>query len=280
MASKKNRGLGTQLTDMFGVKSVAEVFDPKQNSSGLMELPISRVQPGKYQARTGLTDEDVEDLVESVKDNGLVNPVTVRKIESGDYEILAGERRYRAACVAGLKKIPVNIVDVDDKGALVIGLIENIQREDLNAIDAAQGIKRLMEEFTFTHAEAAKAIGRSRPYVTNLIRLLALPPQIQEYLKNGELDAGHARALLPLTTEQQLKLSELIIAKGLSVRQTEELAANVNNPDKSESHQIKKTELPSSCDSWATQFGATLGSKVRVKATTGGKGKKEIYFNS
>ncbi len=188
------------------------------------------------------------------------------------------------------------MVKVDDKGALIIGLIENIQREDLNPIDAALGIKQLMEEFSFTHAEAAEAIGRSRPYVTNFLRLLSLPSSIQDSLRDGQLDAGHARALLPLTTEEQLRLAEEITSKGLSVRQAEELAAeaehqekdsnkekeNASEKDKEKSyiHRAMKTELPATCDSWATQFGDSLGAKVKVKAYTGGKGKIVISFDS
>ena len=211
MTPRKTKGLGKGLPSMFGVKSVADVLEPKTPNGDVQKLLLAKLHPGKYQARKTLPEESIQELAHSIQEKGIINPIVVRKIEENSYEILAGERRFRAATLIGLKEVPVSILEVGDEDALIIGLIENLQREDLNVIDAAWGVQRLIQEFNYSHEQAAQAVGRSRSAVSNLIRLLSLPEEIQTFLKDGELDMGHARALLPLEKVEQIKLAEEII---------------------------------------------------------------------
>ena len=227
MTPRKTKGLGKGLPSMFGVKSVADVLEPKTPNGDVQKLLLAKLHPGKYQARKTLPEESIQELAHSIQEKGIINPIVVRKIEENSYEILAGERRFRAATLIGLKEVPVSILEVGDEDALIIGLIENLQREDLNVIDAAWGVQRLIQEFNYSHEQAAQAVGRSRSAVSNLIRLLSLPEEIQTFLKDGELDMGHARALLPLEKVEQIKLAEEIIKKALSVRQVEALVERI-----------------------------------------------------
>ncbi len=277
MTKKKSRGgLGNNIPKMFGLKNVAEARGIEPVKPAASELFLSQLQPGKYQARKEMSEDTIADLAKSIKEKGVINPIAVRDIGHGRYEILAGERRYRAAMQAGLKKVPVNILKADNEDALAIGLIENLQREDLSAIDAANGINRLIKDFSFTHEQAAKIIGRSRAYVTNLIRLLDLPQKIQNYLQEGALDAGHARALLSIQNEQQqLDLAEKIVNQGLSVRQVEALVAKKKPTEKKEPVQPNPTY-----EKMAEKLSRALGANVRVSSRSAGKGKIEITFAS
>ncbi len=277
MTKKKSRGgLGNNLPKMFGLKDVAEARGIEPIKPAASELFLSQLQPGKYQARKGMSEDTIAELAKSIKEKGVINPIAVRDIGHGRYEILAGERRYRAAMQAGLKKVPVNILKADNESALAIGLIENLQREDLSAIDAANGINRLIKDFSFTHDQAAKVLGRSRAYVTNLIRLLGLPQEIQNYLQEGALDAGHARALLSIQNkQQQLDLAEKIVNQGLSVRQVEALVAKKEPSEKRETRQPNPAY-----EKTAEKLSRTLGAKVRISSRSAGKGKIEIAFAS
>ncbi len=277
MTKKKSRGgLGNNIPKMFGLRNVAEARGIEPIKPPTTELFLSQLQPGKFQARKDMSEESVAELARSIKEKGVINPIAVRNIGHGRYEILAGERRYRAALQAGLKKVPVNLLETNDEGALAIGLIENLQREDLCAIDAANGINRLIKEFSFTHEQAAKVISRSRAYVTNLIRLLGLPQKIQDYLREGKLDVGHARALLAAQNEQQqLDLAEKIVNQGLSVRQVEALVAKKETSEKKDPLQPNPAY-----EKMAERLCRTLGANVRVSSRSAGKGKIEIAFAS
>jgi ParB family chromosome partitioning protein len=225
MATKtKPRGLGRGLDALLAGNAES---DRAEASDALTSLPLTKLQPGKYQPRTRMDQASLNELAESIKVQGIIQPILVRSVGSGKYEILAGERRFRAAQIAGLAEVPVALRDVPDESALAIALIENIQREDLNALEEAQGIKRLVDEFGMTHEKAAQAVGRSRSAATNLLRLLQLPKPVQDMLHAGELDMGHARALLPLDAAKQLQAAHEIRENGLSVRGAEALAHNL-----------------------------------------------------
>lgn len=279
MTPRKTKGLGKGLPSMFGVKSVADVLEPKTPNGDVQKLPLAKLHPGKYQARKTLSEESIQELAHSIQEKGIINPIVVRKVEENSYEILAGERRFRAATLIGLKEVPVSILEVGDEDALIIGLIENLQREDLNVIDAAWGVQRLIQEFNFSHEQAAQAVGRSRSAVSNLIRLLSLPEEIQTYLKNGELDMGHARALLPLEKVEQIKLAEEIIKKGLSVRQVEALVEKIKK--QKEEPETPATEgemiLPD-FTKFEKQLGKLYGTPVKLSANAKGKGKIVLNF--
>ena len=225
MATKpKSRGLGRGLDALLAGNN-----EPERSRLGepTTTLAVAQLQPGKYQPRTRMDPASLAELAESIKAQGIIQPILVRAIGEGEggarYEILAGERRFRAAQLAGLTDVPVVLRDVPDESALAIALIENIQREDLNAIEEAHGIKRLVDEFGMTHEKAAQAVGRSRSAASNMLRLLQLPPLIQDMLHNNELDMGHARALLPLDPARQLQAAQEIKSRSLSVRAAETL---------------------------------------------------------
>lgn len=279
MTPRKTKGLGKGLPSMFGVKSVADVLEPKTPNGDVQKLPLAKLHPGKYQARKTLSEESIQELAHSIQEKGIINPIVVRKVEENSYEILAGERRFRAATLIGLKEVPVSILEVGDEDALIIGLIENLQREDLNVIDAAWGVQRLIQEFNFSHEQAAQAVGRSRSAVSNLIRLLSLPEEIQTYLKDGELDMGHARALLPLEKVEQIELAEEIIKKGLSVRQVEALVEKIKKQKEESETPAEEGEiiLPD-FTKFEKQLGKLYGTPVKLSANAKGKGKIVLNF--
>jgi len=212
MSKGLGRGLGALLGDAAMSSSVG---------SAVVLLPLSQVEPGLNQPRKHFDQEALEELAASIGNHGVIQPITVRRLSSGYYQIIAGERRWRAARMAGLSQIPVNVIEADDKTVMEIGLIENLQREDLNPMEEAAGYRALMEEFHLTQEEAATRVGKSRSAVANTMRLLSLPVEIQWLLEQGTLSAGHGRALLSLPTAQQITLSEKIVRMGLSVRETE-----------------------------------------------------------
>jgi ParB family transcriptional regulator, chromosome partitioning protein len=223
MVTKKPKGLGLGLEALLGPK----VSDAPagSNSTAPRELPLSVLQAGVYQPRTRMDEGALYELAESIKSQGVMQPILVRPVSTGRYEIIAGERRFRAAALAGLSQVPVLVREVPDEAAAVMALIENIQREDLNALEEAQGLQRLVTEFKLTHEQAAQAVGRSRSAASNLLRLLQLAEPVQQMLLSGDLDMGHARALLPLPAAQQLMCATEISTKRLSVREAEKLVA-------------------------------------------------------
>jgi ParB family chromosome partitioning protein len=223
MASKKPKGLGLGLEALLGPK-VSDAA-PAARAGAPSTLPLEALQPGRYQPRTRMDEGSLYELAESIKSQGVMQPVLVRAVAGGRYEIIAGERRFRAARLAGLDEVPVLVRDVPDEAAAVMALIENIQRENLNPLEEAQGLKRLTDEFGLTHEQAAQAVGRSRSAASNLLRLLNLTVPVQQMLLAGDLEMGHARALLALDGATQITTASQVTAKKLSVREAEKLVA-------------------------------------------------------
>ncbi len=241
-------------------------------------LPVERLKPGKYQPRTHMDETSLAELAASIKAQGVMQPILVRAVDATPgaerYEIVAGERRWRAAQQAGLAEVPVLVRDIADEQALAMALIENIQRENLNPLEEAQGLKRLIDEFGLTHEQAADAVGRSRPATSNLLRLLQLSPAVQELLMTGKLDMGHARALLPLKNAQQVTAAQTIAQKGLSVREAERLVQHLLNPPKAVAPRPADRDLLRLQEELSDNLGAT----VAIHANKKGAGKVTIEF--
>ena len=220
MVAIKKKGLGRGLEALLGEKA-----QQAGSSTDINRLPLSALQAGKYQPRQKMEAGALQELAESIREQGVMQPLLVRLVAPGKYEIIAGERRFRAATIAGLKEVPVLVSSADDQAAAAMALVENMQREDLNPLEESQGLARLIEEFGFTHEQAAKAVGKSRSAITNLLRLAQLAKPVQAMLLAGDIDMGHARALLPLPGASQVALAQRISAQGLSVREAERMTA-------------------------------------------------------
>ena len=266
----KQKGLGRGLDALLGDSAGINMQQPDV----LRELNVHQLQSGKYQPRTHMDQASLAALADSIKAQGVMQPILVRKLQSSGYEIIAGERRWRAAQMAGLKQVPVVIREVADEAALAMALIENIQREDLNPIEEALGIQRLINEFSITHEGAAEAVGRSRSAVSNLLRLLNLPKTVQDMVLHSTLDMGHARALLPLATAKQLEAAHQITEKGLSVRETEKLVAKWLKPE------VSQKVLNPDRDILRLQeeLAQTLGAKISIKHDKKGSGQLTIGY--
>jgi len=269
----KHKGLGRGLDALLGGGQGRGA-----STDELAQIPVSSLKAGRYQPRTRMDKGALEELAESIRSRGVVQPILVRPMSSGTYEILAGERRWKAAQLAGLATIPAVVREVTDDAALGIGLIENIQREDLNAIEEARGVKRLVDEFKLTHEDAARAIGRSRSAVTNLMRLLELANAVQEMVLDGRLDMGHARALLALSKSRQVELAERIAAGGLSVRDAERLAHEAQAPEGRKRKAAGRVDADTR--RLVDDLSAALGAPVSLKARKGGKGSLTISYAS
>lgn len=271
----KKRGLGRGLDALLGDVPVAA---KTENNSVQQTLPIELLQRGKYQPRKDMNAEKLQDLANSIAMQGIVQPIVVRHISPEQYEIVAGERRWRAAQLAGLQDVPVIIKEMDDRTAMAIALIENIQREDLNVLEEADALQRLLTEFNMTHQQVADAVGKSRATVTNLLRLLELAPDVKKMLVNKQLEMGHARALLSLTTEQQIEAARKITNDGLTVRLAEKLVKDIQNPpQKSESkNSVVDTDVLALQNDLSEKFGA----KVQVESNEKGKGKLIIHYSN
>ncbi len=267
----KSKGLGRGLDALLGGKTDAAAPAPSE----LRELKTSDLVPGKYQPRTRMDRAALEELALSIKQRGIVQPILTRAVANGKFEIIAGERRWRAAQIAGLATVPVLVREIADDAALGIGLIENIQREDLNAMEEAAGIFRLIEEFKLTHEEAAQAVGRSRAAVSNLLRLLELAKPVQDMVMDAKLDMGHARALLSLAKSKQVELAHQIVHKNLSVRDAERLVKAETDPPRP-----AKTTLGVDSDTrhLENDLAEKLGTRVSIKADKKGKGSLTIAF--
>ncbi len=267
---KRNKGLGRGLDALLGGDSTSTAA-----STGV--LPLDQLRPGKYQPRTRMNPESLRELADSIRAQGVIQPVLVRAVGDG-YEIIAGERRVRAAAIAGLHEVPVIIKQVPDNAALAMALIENIQREDLNPLEEAHGVQRLIQEFHFTHEQAAQAIGRSRSATSNLLRLINLAQPVQQMVLDGKLDMGHARALLALNAAQQIQLGNRIAAEQLSVRAAEALVARggAKNSRKASKTPARARDIIRLEDELAD----TLGADVRLQADVRGKGELTIKFAS
>ena len=221
MAKDTKKGLGTGLSALFG-----EDFLSDGDDAELLYVPLSKVEPRADQPRSSFDDAALSELADSIAQYGLIQPITVRKLQSGYYQIIAGERRWRASRMAGLDEVPVRVISADDRRVAELALVENLQREDLNPIEEAQGYKTLMEEYGLTQEEAARSVGKSRPAITNTLRLLSLGSDVRKLVEQGLLSSGHARTLLPVQDEKlQLELAKKVITDGLSVRKTEQLVS-------------------------------------------------------
>ena len=268
------KGLGRGLDALLGGDEPATATArPDQQS----ELKVDFLQPGKYQPRTHLDEATLKDLADSIKAQGVIQPILVRPVAGGRYEIIAGERRWRAARLAGLAAVPVLVRDVPDNAALAMALIENIQREDLNPLEQANGIQRLITEFGITHDRAAEMVGRSRSAVTNLLRLLGLAAPVRDLVHEGKLDMGHARALLALSGLQQIEAARLIAARGLSVRDTERLVGRLIKGAAG-----KRTRRVTDRDVLRLQeeLAQKLGTKVVIKHGAKGRGALVIDYTN
>ncbi|MDH3760468.1 MAG: ParB/RepB/Spo0J family partition protein [Gammaproteobacteria bacterium] len=268
------RGLGSLIGNIEEVTSVAEAG----KSDGLVELDIDRIQRGKYQPRQNFDQDALQELADSIRAQGIVQPVVVRP-EGGHFELVAGERRWRAAQLAGLQKIPAVIRELDSKSAAAIGLIENIQREDLNPLEEAQAFLRLIEEFDLTHQQVADSVGRSRAAVSNLLRLLDLAQPVKDQVNKGLLNMGHARALLALIRHDQIEVAKLVVNRGLSVRETELL---VKKTLASQAGASKKPAVAVDPDirRLETSLSEKLGANVKIKPGKKGSGQLVIHFHS
>jgi len=271
----KLKGLGRGLDALLAGNEA-------QNKEQQRSLPVGSLQPGKYQPRTQMDRASLEELAASIRAQGLMQPILVRPVGDatgkapGDerFEIIAGERRWRAAQIAGLSEVPTLIRDIPDESALAMALIENIQRENLNPLEEALGLQRLIDEFSMTHQQAADAVGRSRPAASNLLRLLQLAAPVQELLMHGEIDMGHARALLPLSGVLQVQLAQRVVQKGLSVRETERLVQHALKPPR----EVEAKKPDRDVVRLQDELADLLGAQVAIRTNRKGAGKVQIEF--
>ncbi len=270
----KLKGLGR------GLDALLAGSDEISAGESLQSLPLGRIGVGKYQPRTRMDEDSLAELALSIKAQGVVQPILVRPVDGGRYEIIAGERRWRAAQRAGLKEVPALVRSVPDQAALALALIENIQREDLNPLEEAQGIARLISEFRLTHDAAAAAVGRSRSAVSNLLRLTQLPKQVQGYLLAGKLDMGHARALLGLSGAQQVAAASRVVAEQMSVRDTERLVKSVLAPPARRKARATNAGRDADLVRLQEELAETLGARVRIDAAKKGTGRLVIDYSS
>jgi ParB family chromosome partitioning protein len=282
MVTKKPKGLGRGLEALLGADApgLSQLGQNESTTSLPSVLSVTKLQAGKYQPRTRMDEGALAELADSIRAQGIMQPILVRPLDAtkGRYEIIAGERRFRAAQMAGLTEVPVLVREVADEHAAAMALIENIQREDLNPLEEAQGVKRLLDEFGLTHEQAATAIGRSRSATSNLLRLLNLATPLQTMLLAGDIDMGHARALLAVDTATQIQLANQIIAKRLSVREAEKLVARAATEA---SPKVKQNEKNNLRDIVRLEEALSdqLGTKVTLKVGTKGRGQLVIDFH-
>ena len=281
MATKKPKGLGLGLEALLGPK-VDE--SPAASAEEPRTLPLEQLERGRYQPRTRMDEGSLYELAESIRSQGVMQPILVRPIDGGRYEIIAGERRFRAAKLAGLERVPVLVREVPDESAAVMALIENIQREDLNPLEEAQGLQRLVGEFHLTHEQAAQAVGRSRSAATNLLRLLQLTEPVQSLLLAGDLDMGHARALLALPAAQQVMAAQQIVARQLSVREAEKLVARQAGGGRQgtllRAKPAKSGDLTRLEEQLADRLAAPVEIRVKKRTRRGEQGEIAITFGS
>jgi ParB family transcriptional regulator, chromosome partitioning protein len=266
------KGLGRGLDALLGGNA------RPRDQEELAQLPIAALKPGKYQPRTRMDEASLAELADSIRSRGVIQPVVVRPVGGEQYEILAGERRWRAARMAGLERVPAVIREVADEAALGIGLIENIQREDLSPLEEANGLKRLIDEFHLTHEQVAAAIGRSRAGVTNLLRLLELAAPVQAMLQDGKIDMGHARALLALSRARQVEVAEQVSARQLSVRETERLVQQATQPPPASRNAVRA--LDADGKRLQEELAEALGASVQLRPRGATRGSVVIEYSS
>lgn len=293
MAAKK-RGLGKGLDALIGgakasqAKSVAAVEVSKEDQAPKVEqspkdgelrkLPIEFLQRGKYQPRRDMDQTALEELAASIKAQGLMQPIVVRPISKEKYEIIAGERRWRATQIAGLDVIPCLVRHIPDEAAIAMSLIENIQREDLNAMEEALALARLQQEFELTHQQIADAVGKSRATVSNLLRLMNLREEVQKMLEHGDLELGHAKAILALESSQQVNAANIVVSKGMSVRQTEELVRKLQQTESKTA--LPKGSIDPDIQKLQDQLSEKVGVPVQLQHSSSGKGKLVLKYNN
>ena len=270
MSKDDSSPLGKGLGSLLGERT-------KPQNSGQNELPIEDLTPGQYQPRKKMYRETLQELADSIKAQGIIQPLVVRRQASGRYEIVVGERRWRAAQMAGLTTVPVVIKELRNDEAAKIALIENLQREDLNAMDQARALQRLQKEFNLTQDALSESVGKSRTAVTNLLRLLNLSSEVQELLEAGRIEMGHARALLPLEGPAQLITAHEVISKGLSVREVEKLVSKNKNTSKTNISKLNKNPNTQNLE---RELSEILGAKIEIKHNSKGKGKMVVNFNN
>ncbi|WP_278413886.1 MULTISPECIES: ParB/RepB/Spo0J family partition protein [Stutzerimonas stutzeri subgroup] len=278
MATKK-RGLGRGLDALLGGASVSAMQEEaaKVDTRELQHLSLDLIQRGKYQPRRDMDPQALEELAQSIKNHGVMQPIVVRPVSGGRFEIIAGERRWRASQQAGLEKVPALVREVPDEAAIAMALIENIQREDLNPIEEAVALQRLQQEFQLTQQQVADAVGKSRVSISNLLRLIALPEEIKTLLSHGDLEMGHARALLGLPAEQQVEGARHVVARGLTVRQTEALVRQWLSSKETPKAEVKVDPDISRLEQ---RLAERLGSPVQIKHGQRGKGQLVIRYSS
>ncbi|MCA4022338.1 ParB/RepB/Spo0J family partition protein [Vibrio vulnificus] len=276
------RGLGKGLDALLSTSSLARekqhIATQSQALSAegeLTDIAVGQLQPGVYQPRKDMSPQALEELTASIQSQGIIQPIVVRPVQDGHFEIIAGERRWRAAKLAGLKRVPCLIKHVEDRAAIAMALIENIQREDLNVIEEAQALERLQDEFSLTHQQVADVIGKSRTAVSNLLRLNGLEPEVKQFVAQKLLDMGHARALLALEGEQQVEVAQQVASKALTVRQTEQLVKKCLTPKVEEKNQPKDEEI----QQISQKLSETLGAKVSLVRNSNGKAKLTISID-
>ena len=276
-AAVKKKGLGRGLEALLGAST--DITDAVRQEGLPTTLPLNRLQAGKYQPRTRMDEGALQELAASIRAQGLMQPILVRGVGGEQYEIIAGERRFRAARLAGLTEVPVLVKEVADQAAAAMALIENIQREDLNPLEEAQGIQRLLDDFSFTHEQAAEAVGRSRSAVSNLLRLLNLAMPVQTMLLAGDLDMGHARALLSVDAASQITLANQVVNKRMSVREAEKLVAESLKPGP---NAARRAKAPGANDRdvqrLEEELSDLLTAAVKIKMGRRGRGQVTIEF--
>ena len=274
--SVKKRGLGRGLDALLTSNRTSNSDTATTTASALQQLPVEFLVPGKYQPRKDMSQEALEDLASSIRAQGVIQPIVVRPLAKNKFEIIAGERRWRASQLAGQDKIPAMVRELPDEAAIAMALIENIQREDLNPIEEAVALQRLQQEFELTQQQVADAVGKSRVTITNLLRLIALPEEIKTLLSHGDLEMGHARALLGLPLEQQVEAARHVVARGLTVRQTEALVRQWLSAKPAP----VKAKADPDISRLEQKLAERLGSPVQIKHGSKGKGQLVIRYNS
>jgi ParB family transcriptional regulator, chromosome partitioning protein len=272
----KKRGLGRGLDALLGEMPASNHAASQEKSNAIQSLPIEWLRRGKYQPRKDIDPEKLQELADSIKSQGIIQPVVLRKTGENQYEIVAGERRWRAAQIAGLQNIPVIVREIDDRAAMAIALIENIQREDLNPLEESEALKRLLDEFSLTHQQIGDAVGKSRTTITNLLRLMDLHPEVKKLLSSKALEMGHARALLALDGAEQVAAAHKIARQGLSVRAAERLVKDIQNATEKKSAHTPDRDILNLQD----DLTAKLGAQVAINQKKNGSGKLVISYSS
>jgi len=275
----KRKGLGRGLDALLGVEESSSTSEAGQDNEHLKELPVEFMRRGKYQPRRDMHPEALEELADSIRAQGVIQPIVVRSLGEDSYEIIAGERRWRASQLAGLETIPALIRNVSDESAMAMALIENIQREDLNAMEEAQALIRLQEEFGLTQQQIAQAVGKSRSSVANFLRLTALTEEVQKLLEHGDLEMGHAKVLLGLEGDRQIEAARQAVARGMSVRQIEDLVKRMQH-EQNQPEKTNEKKVDPDIRRLEERLEGQLSVPVRIEHSAKGKGRLVLKYNS